>query len=126
MDGLANRVTIADTAMNFLVRRNACDGGNCWFLDVGMDYLYDIYDEWVAANDIPSEHRARSGRSRGERARAIPRAVMRALKHTKRGQELFDTSCYITYPGMAGGYCILAELRKEKRMTAGFNGECGK
>ena len=89
------RVTLADAARDYLVRHHG-DDGLSWNLDAGMDCLYDIYDEWMAANGIAPEHRARSGRSCCERARAVPRAVMRALKHTRRGQMLFDTSRYTT------------------------------
>lgn len=109
-----SRVTLADVARDHLVRHHGEDGLG-WNLDVGMDCLYDIYDEWMAVNGVASEHKARSGRSRCERARAVPRAVMRALKHTRRGQMLFDTSRYVTYPGMPGGLCVCAELREEFR-----------
>ncbi len=108
---MMGRVTLADTARNYLVRHHG-ENGLGWNLDVGMDCLYDIYDEWMADNGIASARRARSGRSHCERARAVPRAVMRALKHTKRGQMLFDTSRYVTYPGIPGGYCICANLRE--------------
>lgn len=110
-------VTLADAARDYLVRHHG-DDGLSWTLDVGMDCLYDIYDEWMAANGIAPEHRTRSGRSHCERARAVPRAVMRALKHTRRGQMLFDTSRYVTYPGMLGGLCIYAELREEFRVDS--------
>lgn len=106
--------TLADAARAYLVRHNASNGVG-WVLDVGMECLYDIYDEWVAYNDIDPARRAHGGRSPCERARAVPRAVMRALKHTKRGQELFDTSRYSVYPGMPGGYCISAQLREQFR-----------
>lgn len=111
---MVRRVALADVARNYLARHHGQDGLG-WSLDVGMDCLYDIYDEWMADNGIAPARRARSGRSHCERARAVPRAVMRALKHTKRGQMLFDTSRYVTYPGMPGGYCICAKLREEFR-----------
>lgn len=107
-------VTLADAARDYLVRHHG-DDGLSWNLDAGMDCLYDIYDEWMAANGIAPERRARSGRSHCERARAVPRAVMRALKHTRRGQMLFDTSQYVTYPGLPGGLCVCAVLRVEFR-----------
>lgn len=109
-----NKATLADAARAYIVRHNEEEGIG-WYLDVGMECLYDIYDEWMAANDIDPARRARSGRSLSERARAIPRAVMHALKHTKRGQELFDTSRYVVYPGMLGGHCISAQLREQFR-----------
>lgn len=105
---------MADAARGYLVRHHGEDGLG-WNLDVGMGCLYDIYDEWMADNGIALEHRTRSGRSHSERARAIPRAVMRALKHTRRGKELFDTSRYTTYPGMSGGLCVRAVLYEEYR-----------
>lgn len=111
---MMGRVTLADMAKAYLVRHHGEDGLG-WYLDVGMDCLYDIYDEWMAENGIAPKHRARSGRSHCECARAVPRAVMRTLKHTRRGQVLFDTSRYVTYPGMPGGWCVCAELREEFR-----------
>lgn len=109
-----NKVTLADAARAYLVRHHEEEGIG-WYLDVGMDYLYDIYDEWMATNDIDPARRAHSSRSVSERARAIPRKVMHALKHTKRGQVLFDTSHYVVYPGMPGGHCISAQLREQFR-----------
>ena len=97
------RTLMADVAMEYLIKRNEREMRG-WHLDVGM-----------SANSIDPARRAHNGRSHFERARAIPRAVMRALKHTRRGQMLFDTSRYVTYPGMPGGYCICAKLRKEFR-----------
>lgn len=111
---MMGRVTLADMAKAYLVRHHGEDGLG-WCLDVGMGCLYDIYDEWMAVNDIDSVRRAHGGRSHCESARAAPRAVMRALKHTKRGQVLFDTSRYVTYPGLPGGLCVYAELREEFR-----------
>lgn len=108
---MTRRAALADVARDYLVRHHGEDGLG-WSLDVGMDCLYDIYEEWMTVNGVPSEHSARSGRSHCERARAVPRAVMRALKHTRRGQKLFDTSRYVTYPGMPGGLCVCAELRE--------------
>ena len=87
-----------------------------WYLDVGMcDDLYEIYDLWLTENAIDPARRACSGRSFCERARAIPRTVMHALKHTKRGQEFFDTSHYVVYPGIPGGQCVSAQLREQFR-----------
>lgn len=109
------RTLMADVAMEYLIKRNEREMRG-WHLDVGIsDDLYEIYDCWMTANSIDPARRAHNGRSHFERARAIPRAVMRALKHTRRGQMLFDTSRYVTYPGMPGGYCIWAKLRKEFR-----------
>ena len=108
------RVALADVARDYIVRHHGEDGLG-WSLDVGMGCLYDIYDEWMTVNGITPERRSRSGRSHCESARAIPRAVMRALKHTRRGQELFDTSRYVSYPGLRGGWCVYAELRDEFR-----------